>query len=200
MTNDLFQLLQSIQHELQEQSKKLATFEQKLQTFSSELTALKSKPMTVEYKFDQLKVETLEGTLNIGLQPYQSPTSIDQFSIPQQKQPIAPTMQPHFDRELYDEMILYLDTTGPARISSLEVEHGRNVNESYQKFMIDDIKRQMNMRIPYYLNLFVNSEQTSERMDTTALKQTIIQKMKEDIDAAFLAFILTLPSSDQGDD
>ena len=38
----------------------------------------------MEYKFDQLKVETLEGTLNIGLNPSDL-QAIEDFSVPNGK-------------------------------------------------------------------------------------------------------------------
>ena len=38
----------------------------------------------MEYKFDQLKVETLEGTLNIGLNPSDL-QGIEDFSVPNGK-------------------------------------------------------------------------------------------------------------------
>ena len=40
----------------------------------------------LEYKFDQLKVETLEGTLNIGLNPSDL-QGIEDFSIPSKNGP-----------------------------------------------------------------------------------------------------------------
>ena len=43
----------------------------------------------MEYKFDQLKVETLEGTLNIGLNPSDL-QGIEDFSVPGNKGTLHP--------------------------------------------------------------------------------------------------------------
>lgn len=55
------------------QTNKIRTLERRLSVLEARLQELESQPRTtierIEYKFDQLKVETLEGTLNIGLAP-----------------------------------------------------------------------------------------------------------------------------------
>ena len=52
---------------------------------SAEVKQLKEKPSVtverLEYKFDQLKVETLEGTLNIGLNPTDL-NAIEDLAVP----------------------------------------------------------------------------------------------------------------------
>ena len=56
-----------------QQDKVLRDLQKKIQTIEETVSDLKKRPSVkverMEYKFDQLKVETLEGTLNIGLNP-----------------------------------------------------------------------------------------------------------------------------------
>lgn len=70
---------------INQQQKAIAQLKSDIQDLSAEVKRLGEKPpMTVErleYKFDQLKVETLEGTLNIGLSP-SSLDAVDELSIP----------------------------------------------------------------------------------------------------------------------
>src|SRR5690606_9664981 len=61
--------------------KKLDDTEDVIDQLQTELTELKEQKGVhigrLEYKFDQLKVETLEGTLNIGLTPAQLKSAIE---------------------------------------------------------------------------------------------------------------------------
>jgi spore germination protein PC len=70
---DLYQALQWMQGQLQVFNQRIAVLEESLRCAEEEIRLLKDKPSiqvgTIQYKFDQLKVETLEGTLSIGLNP-----------------------------------------------------------------------------------------------------------------------------------
>ncbi|MGL4820471.1 MAG: spore germination protein GerPC [Bacilli bacterium] len=187
METNLPQLMSSILERLQKMETTLSKLE-------SEVEVLKSRPMNIEYKFDQLKVETLEGTLNIGLQPFaSSPPTIDQFAVPPSAANPVP-LSPHFDRTLYEQMMHYVDTEGDLRIQALATEAKVSVSDTYRHYMLEDIKRQMGVRIPYYVTII--SQQAPYRTeDEETLMDEAILRMKRDIDAAFLAFIQTLPKN-----
>src|SRR6476620_8565064 len=84
MNQNLYQALKSMQAYLYKQDKKIYKLQQHIETLEKKVTELQNRPpVTVErleYKFDQLKVETLEGTLNIGLNPTDL-NSIDDLSV-----------------------------------------------------------------------------------------------------------------------
>lgn len=69
----LYDYLVKLRRYLSWQTKKIQTLEQRLLLLENQLKELEQQPRTtierIEYKFDQLKVETLEGTLNIGITP-----------------------------------------------------------------------------------------------------------------------------------
>jgi len=96
---------------LESQQKEIVQLRQSISRLSSELNQLKEKPaMTVErleYKFDQLKVERLEGTLNIGINPADL-ESIDDLSVP----PSASAPNHAFTRhpDLYNETLEKINT------------------------------------------------------------------------------------------
>ena len=59
--------------------------------------------------------------------------------------------------------------------------------------MVDDIKKQMEHRLPYYLSQVQSYEGISS--DPDYLRDVIIQAMKQDIDKAFLSFIQHIPGN-----
>ena len=72
----MYQYLQQLHSIVMKQENKILHLEKAIFQLNKEIQELKQKPAIhvdkMEYKFDQLKVETLEGTLNIGLNPSDS--------------------------------------------------------------------------------------------------------------------------------
>ena len=85
MNQDVYQILQSMQAYIYQQDKVLRDLQKKIQTIEETVSEIKKTTFCqierMEYKFDQLKVETLEGTLNIGLNPSDL-QAIEDFSVP----------------------------------------------------------------------------------------------------------------------
>ncbi len=74
MNQDIYTYLHQLQQALQAQQTAILNLEDQVRLLQEELNELKNRPSSsvgkVEYKFDQLKVENLNGTLNIGLNPF----------------------------------------------------------------------------------------------------------------------------------
>ena len=72
MHQDYYQYIQWLQSVSNQQGNRLVQLEQLVQQMAVELKQLKEKPPihigTIEYKFDQLKVETVEGTSKYWLE------------------------------------------------------------------------------------------------------------------------------------
>ena len=88
MNQDIYQILQSMQTYIYNQDKLIRGMQKKIQIFREAISEFQKRPPVhidrMEYKFDQLKVETLEGTLNIGLNPSDL-QGIEDFSVPNGK-------------------------------------------------------------------------------------------------------------------
>ncbi|MBO9128699.1 spore germination protein GerPC [Bacillus sp. 165] len=196
MNQDLFPYLQQLQAVLQEQQQKIADLEATILQLSEEVEAMRKNPPTsigkVEYKFDQLKVENLNGTLNIGLNPF-TPNPIEDLVIEEEKLKVEPEAQlsPDFYQDIIQEMDRYLNEEAYGRIIQLENEQRTPLDEMYRQMMIDDIKKQMEHRIPYYMSQVEPYPEITS--NPKYMKEIIIQTMKQDIDKAFLAFIQHLP-------
>ena len=127
----------------------------------------KERPVTiekVEYNFDQLKVEALEGALHIGVAPGTAgepgvsgasgipgvpgvPGSSDAASAS-----FSPTHRSEWHIKVREQVIRYVDEQIPARIRDLQQEYNFVLGEDYIQEMIDDLKKQLDHRIAYYIN------------------------------------------------
>ncbi|WP_025150338.1 spore germination protein GerPC [Bacillus sp. H1a] len=200
MNQDIYTYLYQLQQALQMQQETILNLENQVRLLQEELNELKSRPSSsigkVEYKFDQLKVENLNGTLNIGLNPFaKKGQQIEDFEVDTETLKVNPETEtnPDFYQGILQEMHRYLDEEAYNRILHFEHEERTPLDEMYRQMMIDDIKKQMEHRLPYYLSQVQSHEGIST--DPEYLREVIIQAMKQDIDKAFLSFIQHIPGN-----
>ncbi|KEK24860.1 spore germination protein GerPC [Bacillus gaemokensis] len=200
MNQDIYTYLYQFQQVLQKQQETIHILEEQVRTLTEELAKLKSRPSSsigkVEYKFDQLKVENLNGTLNIGLNPFaKKGQQIEDFEVDTETLKVNPETQtnPDFYQGIIQEMHCYLDEEAYNRILHFERAERTPLDDMYRQMMIDDIKKQMEHRLPYYLSQVQPYEDITS--DPQYLHDVIIQAMKQDIDKAFLSFIQHIPNN-----
>lgn len=196
MDDKWLEYLQQLHAYVHQQDTRIKQCESLIQQLKNEVAALKKQPMVIErieYNIDQLKVETLEGTLNIGLNPLNESADIEEFEVANRKLHIQPNeyANPTIEQDIHEEVLIYLESEGQERIHELEQQYQVQLNDHYREMMVDDIRKQLQPRIPYY---FSNMQKNSDLMNNPdLLHQTIIEKMKEDINQAFIAFIQHFP-------
>ncbi|MFB7640400.1 spore germination protein GerPC [Peribacillus butanolivorans] len=189
MNHDLYSYSIQMQRFLEAQDKRIMKLEHDIKRLTDEITELKQKPPIhvdkIEYKFDQLKVESLDGTLNIGLNPNDL-NNIDEFAVNNQTVPPAPYLFPGREivvQEIYNEILSDLesmisDTEGQLRIS---------LEPSYHDFMRQDVERQLHQRINMYFDNLTYPERAPQQRDN--IKEKIREQVKSDIQAALIQFI-----------
>lgn len=198
MAQDWFTYLQQLHHIIQSQQQQLQQLQEAVQRLTTELEGFKRNPPQsigkIEYKFDQLKVENLHGTLNIGLNPFNSSGEvIEDFDVDTETLKVNPEIQvnPDFYQDILQQVTRYLNEDAYNRIIELETEQRTALDDTYRQMMIDDIQKQMEHRLPYYLS---QVEQYPEiTSNPQYMKEIVIQNMKQDIDKAFLTFIQHVP-------
>ncbi|MFD1735248.1 spore germination protein GerPC [Bacillus salitolerans] len=198
---NFYEYLQQLDHFFRLQQKEIEQLKNRVNTLQQEVVELKKKPATniekVEYKFDQLKVETLEGTLNIGLNPYHS-EQVEDFAVKQGKLSVPKSIPQDVQGYVRKAIQDYLNKNGYQSIRNLQEKLGVPVNDAYYDFMIQDVNRQLDGRIQFYLEQVHPNEWSNESQSKEA-SDRVIEKMKQDIESAFAAFIQHLPKEWNGD-
>ncbi|MFD2371099.1 spore germination protein GerPC [Brevibacillus sp. GCM10020057] len=197
MGPEMMQYFQQLHKYLHAQSKNMETLKKLIEKLNNDMAELKEKqapPPVIknEYKFDLLKVERLEGTLNIGLNPNGTDGSVGEYSINQAsgQRPAQDSDSPAFARvqkEIYD----YLNHDAYSMLERIEQEFGHALDDNYRTFIVDDIKKQIDSRIRYYLNQAQAEGWEPEQID--ALCDRTIQKVKRDIERTCETFVRNLP-------
>ncbi|TGB05258.1 spore germination protein GerPC [Halobacillus salinus] len=166
--------IQQMMNQIEQQQKLI----QKLQKQIDELSS-NEKPQTVieriEYHFDQLKIETLEGTLQIGLTPNGSELTElgDLYSKQAQPKPMLHSLNEFMTNDIPPWMNQYMR------------DHEISINEEHQEKILADVKRQLPERVQIYQEQNPNADETA-----------LLNQIKMEIQRSMAAYFETLKGED----
>ncbi len=202
--------LQQLLETMQKQEQRIQSLEETVAQLTNELERLKAKPAInvekIEYKFDQLKVETLEGTLNIGLNPSDL-QGIDSLEVnpsgtgaatPSGMPPTGPIDPKGIFRhtmEMEEEVFAQLETELPQLIANAEARVNKKLDENYFDFIKNDIKMQIPARVQHHLK---DTPFTGSAVEKEGWKEGIIQKLFKEMENGICTFITNLPGNMKG--
>jgi spore germination protein PC len=199
MYQDYSQLLHWVQMTLQGQENRIAILEQTIQKLQEEIKQLKDKPSIrvdkIEYKFDQLKVEKLDGTLNIGLNPSDL-ANIEDFAVENQSlnTPVHPKAQMQRSMKIEEAVYQYLETELPTLFKETQSHLNVSLDDSYLDFIKQDILKQLPARIDFHIQNTAANKRDGEQ----GTEESIIQLIKQEIRKGILIFINHLPENVKG--
>ncbi|WRP08073.1 spore germination protein GerPC [Rossellomorea aquimaris] len=178
---------------------KIVALEQKVNELSQELMTIKETPKInverIEYKFDQLKVESLDGTLNIGLNPSNLKDTIEDLAVEQNVNVNSIKDLTPYKERITNEIQTYIQTELPNLIQDNEMQFQRSLDPSYYEMVQQDLLNQMPQRIDFYLENIphVESKQSEEEWE-----RKITSKIKKDIQTALFSFMSQMPENMEG--
>lgn len=187
--------IQQLFHILHTQSEQLSRMEQMLKEMRSEIDRLRQGSEKtidrVEYNFDLLKIEKLEGTLNIGLMPKDG-QSLDDITVNGQP-PLGLSQSGNSGGELYSNIYQnvsrYLEDTVPEQIERMIPEAHFVLGDKYAAVIIEDVRKQLGDRITVYLKQYQTNRET---MNPQEVEQSIVKQVKSEIASAVEQHLLNL--------
>lgn len=198
MDAEFYQYLKRLHGYVEHQSKKIAKLEKMVLGMHKEIVSLKERPPVqignIEYKFDQLKVETLEGTLNIGLNPTDL-EGIEDFTVDQKAVNVPIPQKQLFKRtiELENTLYQYLESDLENIYRDAQANLGINVDDSYFSFIKDDIKKQLSGRVAYHLKELSATSRGEEF--SSEINNKVIDLLKLEIQNGVFLFLKNLPDN-----
>ncbi|MFS0782930.1 spore germination protein GerPC [Bacillus sp. 1P06AnD] len=198
--NDFYTYAAEMKKYLEAQAKKVQSLEDEINRIKAEQKRATSQAPIhidkIEYKFDQLKIEKLDGTLNIGINPSDL-HEIEEMAA--NGKPFPVPYPPQYREELSDQIAShiadFIEKELPSLISTTELEIGRSFHGEYDQFIQQDLLKQLDSRISYYLKQFPPNEQNRKNPEYAA---KIIEQMKSDIEQAVRAFLLNIHEGTKG--
>jgi spore germination protein PC len=179
--------------------KKMTRLENLLLEFEEELSELqKNKTHSIEkieYKFDQLKIETLEGTLNIGLMP-NGESILEDFEVAN-KGITVPSATTDNDEELIKRMqhhlFQFIDEEGLHYLLELERTNNEVFDEKYREMILEDIKKQLPHRINENMKKI---RQNNSELPHEQIEHAVVSTIKNEIVSGLQSFIQHRPKGD----
>ncbi|AOZ91027.1 spore germination protein GerPC [Paenibacillus crassostreae] len=177
--------VQQLFNELRMQSDKIQQLEKRYGELQSEIEHLKNKKSAnigpINYHFEQLKIEKLEGTLNIGINPNEG-NNFEEVMV--NGQPIGTNEAEN--KALYEKIHptvkQYVQEEVPKQLAYLASERNLNMNPQFIHMVTQDLQQQMDGRINEYLGQMPKLKERSETDEEVC--NSIIKQIQVDIDIA----------------
>ncbi len=196
------------------QSEKLGQMQKQLEQISTELQALqRQKPVNVEkieYNFDQLKVEKLDGTLNIGITP-DNVKSIEQFAVGNNfaadgsfvgpgpagaADPLGPFGPPGAQEAfsaIKGGVKKYLSNDVVQDMKVLEGKYGTPLADEYRAHIVADLSKQVDDRITHYILKYDVQDDGDQRNEQ---ESSIMEQVENDIKSGIESYLQTFPKKE----
>jgi spore germination protein PC len=200
--------VRQMQAQLKVQMDKIERIEQAMELLKAELKMCKDQKRIhidkIEYKFDQLKVEKLDGTMNIGL----TPGALENLAVNgnsgsmnsgidpiitngmggQEDQIIQPPMR--LRKEIGEELNAYMNEQVPKQLEQLQKNSGELLDDWHQKMITEDLNKQIEGRMDYYLQQ-MSQGVTIDQL--SSIKDSVLFRTKNDIRSALQLYFEKMP-------
>ncbi len=178
-----------------QQQHTIERLQQHLERLESELAELKERKSihvdTIQYKFDQLKIETLEGQLHIGLSPGQT-DAIEDFAVHSSGTSISEVSPMGMEqmKEIEQEAYTMLGQEGTRMIKSCCLRYELSIDADQYGLILNDLKQQLPKRVQWYVQKYPKQAYTAEQL--SQMKAEVLSKLKHDITFAIEQYIKQL--------
>ncbi|RYG72611.1 hypothetical protein EU245_09780 [Lentibacillus lipolyticus] len=169
--NDWNYYIYHLHQRMNEQDQIIHSLESRLERLENEKNQQSQQTIEkVEYNFDQLKIENLDGTLHIGLSPNDL-QDIEDFSVPDAgKSPL--------NQQLSSELNTYLNHHGEELIRDIAAQHQIPPENFDPVVLTEDIAKQLPERIAFYEKEARNKQPD---FNEEQLKSHITEQIKREI-------------------
>jgi spore germination protein PC len=178
------------------QEKKITRLENLILELEDDLNEMKNNKTPsiekVEYKFDQLKIETLEGTLNIGLTP-NGESMLEDFQVQNKEISISQQHSKEMKERIQHHLFQFIDEEGMKHLLELERTYNENFDEKYRGMIIDDIRKQVPQRINENIKKITQKDPTLEKEQ---LEHAVTASIKNEIITGLQSFVKHKPKGE----
>ncbi|GIQ67821.1 spore germination protein GerPC [Xylanibacillus composti] len=188
----MLHLVQQMHHTLCLQHEQLRRMEAELAAIKEQLANQQQAPGThvekIEYNFEQLKVDTLDGTLVIGISPNET-GNIAQWALQQTSGEDAAVGssegQEETNANVRERMAAYIRDAVPPMLEQMSEQSGVPLTGENKRAILEDMLRQIDGRIAYYSKKMPYKEGAS----AASAANELAQALQNDIHAAIQAYV-----------
>jgi spore germination protein PC len=177
--------VQQVFNALKVQAEKIQLLEKQLRDLQSDVDIIKNNKSTnigpINYHFEQLKIEKLEGTLNIGITPNEG-NNLDEAIVNGQPLGEQASATAALSEKIRPQVMSYLQEEVPQHFSQVEKEQNLSIDKQYIQMVTQDLQNQMEGRINEYLTQLPAAQDGPAHGEE--IYGTIVEQIKRDIDTA----------------
>jgi spore germination protein PC len=181
---------------MKSQEKKITRLEHLILELEDELNEMKKNKVPsiekVEYKFDQLKIETLEGTLNIGLTP-NGENTLEDFQVQNKEINISQQHSKEMKERIQHHLFQFIDEEGMKQLIDLERTYNQTFDEKYRGMIIEDIRNQIPQRIDENIKKITQKEPT---IANEQLEHAVTASIRNEIITGLQSFVKHKPKGE----
>jgi len=192
----LFQRLNELTERIHLQNKKIDELKITIDSLREQLSQPSTPNRTaekIEYNFDQLKIETLEGTLNIGLTPNQ-PLPFEKVDLPTEER-----NSNHFspiEQSMFNQLMAYIKQELPEKMKQYCEENNITLTEEWKTLIYHDIKKQLGKRIQDHAHRFQQQQKVNLTPEQAPM---LIHHIKKEIDQGVQSYLNRLKENEQNE-
>ncbi|TFJ93564.1 spore germination protein GerPC [Lentibacillus salicampi] len=165
------QYIYSLYQRIDEQDRFIRSLETRIQQLENNTYQHNKQTVEkVEYHFDQLKIENLDGTLHIGLSP-DDLNNIEDFSTPD-------AGHSTIKQQLLPDLNAYLRENGVELIRDLAIQNQVPMERIDSGLLLEDMAKQLPERIAHYE---AEARQSRQEFNEKQLKSHIREQIKHEI-------------------
>jgi spore germination protein PC len=192
---------QQLHSYLKWQTDRIRYLESRLDRMEKELELIKNQDRIhidkIEYNFDQLKVETLDGTLNVGISPAGlGAQNIDDLAVGGKTISTNTSRSEAFER-IQKRVNSYLDQQFPGELAQLQRQYQLEQEEGLSQKISLDLQGQTGERIQYYMEIVAGPP---PRSITPEQEQVVTDDVINDIRSGLDQYLLKLQQQGGGPD
>ncbi|WP_165972086.1 spore germination protein GerPC [Paenibacillus piri] len=206
--------IQQMQRQIEVQAGQIADLQKSVESLQADMNALKEQKRVhidkIEYKFDQLKVEKLDGTMNIGL----TPSALEELAVNGNTitdagegnvgegcgqtggtTPYQPLDE--LQASIRKEMKQYVETHVPKQLEHLQAQYGKELDAWHQKMIVEDLLKQTEARTQYYLQQMAPAASAD---NMSSIKDSVLFRTRNDIRKAVGNYFNKLTQQNEGEE
>ncbi|HLS09668.1 spore germination protein GerPC [Lentibacillus sp.] len=166
------QYMYNLYQRIDKQDRIIESLETRLQQLENNHNSHQSRQTVekIEYHFDQLKIENLDGTLHIGLTP-DDLNNIEDLSVPD-------TENTTIKQQLLPDLNTYLNENGEQLIRDLAARNQVSMDKIDPDILLQDMAKQLPERIAHYE---AEAGHNRQAMNVDQLKSHISDRIKHEI-------------------
>lgn len=203
MANDsyIYNYLNQLNHAIHSLHLRLEAAEQRVSQLENTVETLKKEPKMnverIEYKFDQLKIERLDGTLNIGLTPKSGQGLFDDLSLGEEshmRNVQSPETAPPFMHDILNQVDIFLKNEAMDALIKIENQQAFPLNEPYRLFIIEDIRKQIPHQVTRIAQGMGQNPEQKRLLeeDPEQASNIVLEVVKQDVLQALERFVINL--------